>query len=345
MNGQAVSLYTLRNRNGMSARITNYGGIVVSLMAPDRNGHFADVVLGFDTVQEYVDNSSLFFGCIVGRYANRIAHGRFSIDGQNYQLAINDGQNHLHGGKVGFDQKIWAASTRAEKLHLSYLSPDGEEGYPGNLQTQVSYSLGDDNQLRIDYLATTDKSTIVNLTNHSYFNLAGLDNEEVEVDASTILNHQLTLYANYYTPIDANSIPLGTIAPVAGSPFDFRNSTAIGARISNNSAQLKNGRGYDHNFVLKNQRNNKLIKAARVYDSMSGRVMEVETTEPGIQFYSGNFLKNIKGKKGENYSRRSALCLETQNFPDAPNQASFPSAILRPREKYHQTTIYRFTTS
>ncbi len=345
VNGQAVSLYTLRNKNGMSARITNYGGIVVSLMAPDRNGHFADVVLGFDSVQKYIEHRHLFFGCITGRYANRIAHGRFSLDGQNYQLATNNGQNHLHGGRLGFDQKIWTASTRAGSMNLSYLSPDGEEGYPGNLPTQVSYSLSDDNALRIDYLATTDKSTIINLTNHSYFNLAGLDNEEVEVDASTILNHELTLYADHYTPIDTNSIPLGTIAPVAGSPFDFRNPTAIGARITSNSQQLKNGQGYDHNFVLKNQRDNQLLKAARVYDSMSGRVMEVDTSEPGIQFYSGNFLKNTKGKNGENYSRRSALCLETQNFPDAPNQASFPSAILRPGEKYRQTTIYRFTTA
>ncbi len=344
VNGQAVSLYTLRNKNGMSAKITNYGGIVVSLMTPDRNGHYADVVLGFDTLQEYVDKNP-FFGCITGRYANRIAKGRFSLDGQSYQLATNNGENHLHGGKRGFDKKVWAASTRGGALHLSYVSPDGEENYPGTLKTEVTYTLTNNNELRIDYLATTDKTTIVNLTNHSYFNLAGLDNEEVEVDAATILNHELTLYANRYTPIDAGSIPLGDLSSVAGTPFDFRSSTAIGKHINNNHQQLKNGKGYDHNFVLKSKRNKHLVKAARVYDSMSGRVMEVDTTEPGLQLYTGNFLKSIKGKNGENYPHRSALCLEAQTFPDSPNQPSFPSPVLRPGEKYRQTTIYRFSTT
>ncbi|MFK5922244.1 MAG: aldose epimerase family protein [Verrucomicrobiota bacterium] len=344
LNGQTVQLYTLQNKNGMTAKITNYGGTVVSLMAADRNGHFSDVVLGFDTLEEYVDHSP-FFGCITGRYANRIANASFSLDGQKYQLAANNGANHLHGGKRGFDKKVWGASTRGGRLHLSYTSPDGEENYPGTLITEVTYTLTNDNELRIDYLATTDKATIVNLTNHSYFNLAGLDNEAVEVDAATILNHELTLYADRYTPIDAASIPLGNLATVAGTPFDFRHSTAIGARINSKDPQLKNGKGYDHNFVLKNQKDHKLIRAARVYDSMSGRLMEVDTTEPGIQLYSGNFLKNIKGKNGENYPRRSALCLEAQTFPDSPNQPTFPSPILRPGKKYRQTTIYRFSVA
>ena len=344
VNGKAVQLFTLQNKNGVIAKITNYGGTVVSLIVPDRNGHFADVVLGFDTVQEYVDKSP-FFGCITGRYANRIAGGRFALDGHNYSLATNNGPNHLHGGKVGFDKKIWSASTKGGALHLTYTSPDGEEGYPGTLKTEVTYTLTNKNELRIDYVATTDKATIINLTNHSYFNLAGLDNKEVEVDASTILNHELTVYADRYTPIDATSIPLGDLAPVEGTPFDFRTSTAIGARINSNNEQLKHGKGYDHNFVLKSKRDKRLVKAARVYDAMSGRVMEVETTEPGIQLYTGNFLDNVKGKNGENYPHRSALCLESQTFPDSPNQPSFPSPILKPGEKYRQTTVYRFGTA
>jgi len=342
--GKPVQLYTLQNKNGMVVKITNYGGTVVSLMAPDRKGHFSDVVLGFDTVQEYVDHSP-FFGCITGRYANRIAGGRFSLDGHQYSLATNNGPNHLHGGKVGFDKQIWTASTKGGALHLSYTSPDGEEGYPGTLKSEVTYTLTNKNELRIDYLSTTDKATVINLTNHSYFNLAGFDNKEVEVDASTVLNHELTLYADRYTPVDATSIPLGDLAPVAGTPFDFRTSTAIGKRINSDNEQLKRGKGYDHNFVLKTKRDKRLVKAARVYDSLSGRVMEVETTEPGIQLYTGNFLDNVKGKNGENYPHRSALCLESQTFPDSPNQASFPSPVLRPGEKYRQTTVYRFGTA
>lgn len=343
VNGQAVQLYTLQNKHGMVAKITNYGGIVVSLTAPDRSGQFADVVLGFDSLQEYVERNP-FFGCITGRYANRIAGGRFSLDGQTYSLATNGGANHIHGGKQGFDKRIWTASPRGKALRLTYLSPDGEEHYPGSLTTEVTYTLTNDNALRIDYQATTDKPTIVNLTNHSYFNLAGLHNEQVDVDAITILNHELTLYADRYTPIDASAIPLGNLAPVAGTPFDFRRPTAIGKRINSNHEQLQRGKGYDHNFVLKTKRDNRLIKAARVYDSMSGRVMEVETTEPGIQLYTGNYLNGIRGKRGESYPRRSALCLETQTFPDSPNQPGFPSPVLRPGEKYRQTTVYRFST-
>jgi len=344
VNGQTVHLYTLQNKSGMSAKITNYGGIVVSLVTPDRENHFADLVLGFDSVDEYIAKSP-FFGCITGRYANRIAKGRFSLDGHTYSLATNNAPNHLHGGNRGFDKKIWAASTRGGALHLRYTSPDGEEGYPGTLTTEVTYTLTAENELRIDYLATTDRPTIVNLTNHSYFNLAGLDNEKVDVDAATILNHELTIYADSYTPIDATSIPLGNIAPVSGTPFDFRTSTAIGKRIDSDNEQLKRGMGYDHNFVLKSKRDKHRVLAARVYDSMTGRVMEVETTEPGVQLYTGNFLDGIRGKNGETYSRRSGLCLETQAFPDSPNQPSFPSPILRPGEKYRQTTIYRFATA
>lgn len=344
VNDQAVSLFTLENKNGMTAKISNYGGTVVSLMAPDRDGHFSDVVLGFDSIEDYTSKSP-FFGCITGRYANRIANARFTLDGHPYTLAANNGTNHIHGGIRGFDKKVWSASNRGGSLHLSYTSPDGEEGYPGTLQTEVTYSLNAANELRIDYRATTDKTTIVNLTNHSYFNLAGLDNEAVEVDAATILNHELTIHADRYTPIDAQSIPLGPLDFVAGTPFDFRNSTAIGARIHSDHRQIKNGKGYDHNFVLKNKRDNKLIRAARVYDSMSGRVMEVDTTEPGVQFYSGNFLKPIEGKNGEHYSRHSGLCLEAQTFPDAPNQPNYPSPTLHPGKKYRQTTIYRFSTA
>jgi len=344
VNGQPVQLYTLQNKTGMVAKISNYGGIIVSLTAPDRNGRFADVVLGFDSLQEYVDHSP-FFGCITGRYANRIAGGRFSLDGQTHSLATNNGTNHLHGGKHGFDKRVWTASTRGNALRLTYLSPDGEENYPGSLTTEVTYTLGNDNGLRIDYQATTDKPTIVNLTNHSYFNLAGLHGDLVDVDAITILNHELTLSADHYTPIDATSIPLGNLAPVAGTPFDFRTSTAIGKRINSNHEQLQRGKGYDHNFVLKTRRDNRLVKAARVYDSMSGRMMEVETTEPGIQLYTGNFLKGVRGKRGESYPRRCALCLETQNFPDSPNQPTFPSPVLRPGEKYRQTTVYRFSVA
>ncbi len=344
LNGQPVQLYTLRNKNGMTAKISNYGGTIVSLTAPDRNGHFTDVVLGFDSLREYTADNS-FFGCITGRYANRIAGGRFPLDGQTHTLATNAGANHIHGGRRGFDKRVWTPSTRGGSLHLGYLSPDGEENYPGTLNTEVAYTLTNDNALRIDYLATTDRPTIVNLTNHSYFNLAGLHDEQVDLDAITILNHELALYADRYTPIDASSIPLGNLAPVAGTPFDFRTSTAIGKRIHSRHEQLRRGKGYDHNFVLKSKRDKRLVKAARVYDSMSGRVMEVETTEPGIQLYTGNHLDGVRGKRGENYPRRSALCLETQNFPDSPNQPLFPSPVLRPGEKYRQTTLYRFSTA
>ncbi len=341
IDGQEVRLYTLTNANGVQAKITNYGGIVVSFIAPDKNGEMADVVLGFDSADEYVSKESPYFGCITGRYANRIAKGKFTLDGQEYTLATNNDPNHLHGGDKGFDKRIWKAepmeTTDGPALKLSYTSPDGEEGYPGTLETTVTYTLTADNGLRIDYQATTDKPTVLNLTNHSYFNLGGHG-------SGTILDHELMIAADRYTPIDETSIPLGDLPSVEGTPFDFRKPTAIGARIGEDNEQLKNGLGYDHNFVIKDSRDGKLQLVATVHDPESGRLLEVESDEPGLQLYVGNFLPKdepMKGKDGKEYSYREAFCLEAQTFPDSPNQADFPSPVLRPGETYTQTTIYR----
>lgn len=333
----AVQLYTLTNESGASVSITNYGGIVTSVMVPDQKGALGDVVLGFDTVDEYVKNSP-YFGAITGRYANRIANGKFSIDGRNYELAVNNEPNALHGGLKGFDKRIWKAEVgndgRNPTLALSYTSPDGEEGYPGTLSTTVTYTWTQDNALRIDYHATTDQPTIINLTNHSYFNLAG-------EGSKTVLDHSLQIMADRYNPIDPTSIPTG-IERVKGTPFDFTTPTRIGERIEQENEQLKNGIGYDHNFILKDRRDGKLEKAAIVTENTSGRRLIVETTEPGLQFYSGNFLDGPKGKGGKIYHHRSALCLEAQTFPDSPNQKSFPSPLLKPGGAYTQTTIYHF---
>ncbi|RKY88306.1 galactose-1-epimerase [candidate division KSB1 bacterium] len=331
-------IYTLKNANGLEAKITNYGGILMSLMVPDRNGQFADIVLGYDTVEEYVKNNP-YFGVIVGRYANRIAKGKFTLDGEEYILAKNNGENHLHGGIKGFGAVKWNAEKiegpNGKSLKLTYLSKDGEEGYPGNLSVAVVYTLTDDNELKIDYSATTDKTTIVNLTNHSYFNLAG----QGEGD---ILGHILMINADRFTPINRNFIPTGELRPVRGTPFDFTKPTAIGARINQKNEQLIFGNGYDHNWVL-NKKDAELSLAARVYEPRTGRVMEVYTTEPGIQFYTGNFLDgSIKGKGGKVYKFRYGFCLETQHFPDSPNKPDFPSVVLKPGEKYTQTTIYKF---
>lgn len=342
VDGKTVYLYKLSNASGASTEITNYGGIVVSLNVPDRKGRMGDVVLGFDSIEEYIEKSP-HFGCITGRYANRIAGGRFTLDRNNYQLATNNGLNHLHGGKTGFDKRIWKAEAESgnnPSLRLTYVSPDGEEGYPGTLETEVTYTLTSENELRIDYLATTNKPTVVNLTNHSYFNLAG----HGSMNEATMLNHELTIAADRYIPIDATSIPLGQLAPVAGTPFDFRTPTAIGKHINDDHSQLKNADGYDHNYVLKSEKDPRLIHAATVYDSTSGRVMEIHTTEPGVQLYTGNSLNGLRGKNGEIYQRRCALCLETQSYPDSPNQHGFPSTLLRPGETYKQTTIYAFRT-
>jgi aldose 1-epimerase len=338
--GQAVDLYTLTNKNGVEVAITNYGGIVVSIKVPDRDGKFADVALGFDTLDGYLKENP-YFGAIVGRYGNRIAKGRFTLDGVEYKLAQNNGENHLHGGLKGFNKVVWSAkdvSTRdAQGIELAYLSKDGEEGYPGNLSVTVTYSLNDNNELNIDYSATTDKDTVLNLTNHSYFNLAG-------EGQGNILDHVVMIDADRFTPVDAGLIPTGELRSVEGTPFDFRKPTAIGARINQDDEQLKFGRGYDHNFVL-NHPAGSLALAARVTDPKSGRVLEVLTTQPGLQFYTGNFLDGtIRGKGGKVYGHRYGFCMETQHFPDSPNKPEFPSTELKPGERYHTTTIFRFST-
>jgi len=336
--GQPVDLYTLRNSAGLEAVITNFGGIIVSLKTPDRDGKFSDIVLGFDSLAPYVAGTP-YFGALIGRYGNRIARGKFTLDGITYSLPTNDGPNHLHGGVRGFDKVVWSGQSFEHEnergVILRYTSPDGEEGYPGTLQASVTYTLTDANELIVEYVATTDKPTPVNLTQHSYFNLAGEGNGD-------ILGHQLMIAANGYTPIDSTLIPTGEIAPVETTPFDFRTATAIGARINANDPQLRNGRGYDHNFVL-NRQGTGLEVAARVVEPASGRSMEIHTTEPGIQFYSGNFLDGkIRGKAGHVYAHRTGFCLETQHYPDSPNQPKFPSTILRPGQEYRTRTVFVF---
>jgi len=334
-----AEIYTLTNSHGMQAAISTYGGIVVSLTAPDRAGKFEDVVLGFSDLASY-EKPGPYFGAIIGRYGNRIGGAQFSLNGTTYKLAANNGPNSLHGGLVGFDKHIWNAkesrSAKANSLELTYLSKDGEEGFPGNLAAKVIYTLTNANELKIEYSATTDKPTIVNLTNHSYFNLAGQGNGD-------ILGHQLMLNASRFTPVDADLIPTGVLRSVSGTPFDFTKSTAIGARINQADAQIKLGNGYDHNWVI-NRRGNGLVKAAEVYEPKSGRVLEVLTTEPGVQFYTANFLDGtLKGKEGKSYPRRSAFCLETQHYPDTPNKPAFPTAVLKPGETYKSTTVYKFS--
>jgi aldose 1-epimerase len=335
--GQPVDLYILTNKNGVEVAITNYGGTVVSLKVPDRNGKFDDVVLGYDKLDGYADGKA-YIGATVGRYANRIAHATFTLDGTTYTLAKNDGDNHLHGG---FNKRVWSAkdvSTSAgQALELTYLSKDGEESFPGNLSVKVVYTLTDQNGLKIDYSATTDKDTVLNLTNHAYFNLAGQGNGD-------ILQQQIMIRADRFTPIDATSIPRGELRSVKGSPFDFTNATAIGARIDQDDPQLKLGRGYDHNWVLNSGTAGSLSLAAEAYDPHSGRVLEVLTTEPGIQLYTGNFLDGIHGKVGKVYNRRYAFCLETQHFPDSPNHPNFPSAMLKAGHNFQSTTVYKFST-
>lgn len=336
--GEAVELYTLRNANGIETSITNYGGIVVTLKTPDRRGTAADIVLGFDSLDGYLKEHP-YFGAIVGRYGNRIAKGGFTLNGRQYRLARNNGPNALHGGIRGFDKVVWKASEvtagGAPALELRYTSTDGEEGYPGTLQVKVVYALTADNELKIDYSATTDKDTVVNLTNHSYFNLAGQGDGD-------ITGHSLSIEADRFTPVDATLIPTGELKPVEGTPFDFRKPADIGARIAAQDTQIKYGKGYDHNFVL-NGTAGSLRIAARVTEPKSGRVMEVLTTEPGVQFYTGNFLDGkLTGKSGKTYQHRFGFCLETQHFPDSPNKPSFPSTVLKPGGEYRSTTVYRF---
>ena len=336
--GDSVHVFTLTNANGMELRAITYGGIVISLRTPDRQGAMGDIVLGFNDLDGYV-KSSPYFGSITGRYANRIARGRFSLDDVEYRLAINNGVNALHGGLRGFDKVVWTAEPRTDSsgagVRFSYVSRDGEEGYPGTLNVTVTYTLTDSNQFVIDYEATTDKATPVNLTQHSYFNLAG-------DGAGDILGHVLTLDADRYTPVDSTLIPTGELASVEGTPFDFRSGVPIGARIGQDNSQLRIAGGYDHNFVLTRSQTG-LSHAARVVDSTSGRTLDVSTTEPGMQLYTGNFLDgSITGKSGHVYRHRNGFCLETQHFPDSPNQPSFPSTILRPGETYRSRTVYTF---
>ena len=336
--GQAAELYTLKNANGMEAKITNYGVIITHLTTPDSSGVFDDVVLGYDSLAGYL-KSSPYFGAIVGRYGNRIAKGKFTLDGKTYTLAVNNMVNHLHGGTVGFDKVLWKAEPiegEEPALKLSYVSKDGEEGYPGNLNVTVTYTLQKNNSLKIDYTATTDKATVVNLTNHTYFNLTGAKRD--------ILDHQLTLNADRFLPVNETLIPTGELKPVAGNVFDFTKATAIGARINDlKDQQIKYGGGYDHCWVL-NKKDKELSLAATVYEPTTGRIMEVQTTEPAIQFYTGNFLDgSITGKKGTNYPKRFALCLETEHYPDSPNQSAFPTVVLKPGETYQTTTIYTFS--
>ena len=337
---QAVHLYTLTNPQGMRVAITNYGGIVTSLLVPDRDGHFGDVVLGYDNLEDYMEGSP-YFGAIVGRYGNRIAKGRFTLDEVDYSLAVNNGENHLHGGIRGFDKVVWAAEPYAGQdevgLRLSYTSVDGEEGYPGNLTVFVTYALTNENELRIDYLTQTDQATVVNVTHHGYFNLAGHASGD-------ILGHELLLDADRFTPVDEGLIPTGELRAVAGTPMDFRTPFVIGERIADDYEQIRFGAGYDHNWVL-NGDTETLHLAARVSEPTTGRVMEVLTTEPGVQFYTGNFLDGSNvGKGGVPYAFRHGFCLETQHFPDSPNHPEFPSTVLRPGQSYQSTTVYRFFT-
>jgi aldose 1-epimerase len=339
--GHRVFLYTLKNAAGMEVRITNYGGTVESIKVKERSGKFGDVVLGFSNLGGYTSKlNTAYFGALIGRYGNRLARGTFALDRHVYHIPTNDGPNTLHGGTVGFNKRVWEAKdvSTAEQpaLELHYLSPDGEQGFPGNLSVTVRYSVDRENGLHIDYTATTDKDTVLNLTNHSYFNLIG-------AGSATILTHKLTIDADRFTPINSTLIPTGKLESVAKTPFDFRKATDIGARIGARSQQLKLGKGYDHNFVLNHPGDLNRV-AVMVEEPKSGRVLKVYTTQPGIQFYSGNFLEgNIHGIGGV-YRHRSALCLETQHFPDSPNHPNFPTTVLRPGEQFHQTTIYRFST-
>ena len=344
--GREVELFTMRNAHGIEVRAMTYGAIITSIRTPDRTGQIADITLGFDSLDGYVAGSP-YFGAIVGRYANRIADGRFTLDGVTYQLARNNGPNNLHGGVRGFDKVLWTAAPferdDAVGVTFSYESPDGEEGFPGAVSVRVAYTLTATDELIVDFDASTTKATPLNLSQHTYWNLHGDGRGD-------ILDHVLTLDASAFTPVDSTLIPTGNIASVAGTPFDFRRPTAIGSRITESDAQLRFGRGYDHNWVLDRDRRvggvEALVHAARLEDPSSGRVLDVSTTEPGIQFYSGNFLDGtITGKAGQTYRLRSGLCLETQHFPDSPNHPNFPPSVLRPSERYHSSSVFKFSRS
>jgi aldose 1-epimerase len=338
IDGKKTDLYLLMNKNGMQLAVTNYGGRIVSLLVPDKAGKLVDVVVGFDTVGLYQHSTEPYFGATIGRYGNRIAKGKFKLDGKSYTLFTNNGPNTLHGGKKGFQDVVWDAQQPNDKtLELTYLSKDMEEGFPGNLQVKVTYTLTDDNEVKIDYEASTDKKTVVNLTNHAFYNLNG-------EGSGDILKHVLQINANEYTPVDSTLIPTGKKEGVAGTPFDFNQPTAIGSRIEGDNQQLKYGKGYDHNFVLNTRKDKGLNLAATVTGDVSGIKMEVWTVEPGLQFYSGNFMQSkntFKGGAKDDF--RTAFCLETQHFPDSPNQPAFPTTVLNPGQKYQTSTVYRFS--
>jgi aldose 1-epimerase len=336
--GRPIDRYTLKNANGLEADVITWGGIVTRLLVPDRSGKPGDIVLGFDTLDGYLKQHP-YFGAIVGRYGNRIAKGRFSLNGKSYTLATNNGPNSLHGGLKGFDKQVWTArpvsSPDGDAVELTYVSKDGEEGYPGTLTAKVTYTLTRENALRIDYDLATDQDTVANVTNHSYFNLAGQGNGD-------ILSHEIMIDADRFTPVDDTLIPTGELRPVAGTPFDFRTPAAVGARITSTDEQIKFGKGYDHNFVL-NGTSGTLRQMIRVSEKTSGRAMEVHTTEPGVQFYTGNFLDgSLTGKGGKVYKFRYGFCLETQHFPNSPNTPSFPSTVIKAGEHYRSRTEYRF---
>jgi aldose 1-epimerase len=336
--GTPVEVFTLTNKAGVQIKAISYGAIITSIRVPDRTGAMADIALGFDTLDGYLEDHP-YFGAVVGRYGNRIGKARFTLDGQTYKLAANNGPNHLHGGVRGFDKYVWTAEVLKGATGVAFTrrSPDGEEGYPGTVEARVSYVLAESNELSIEYRATTDKATTINLTQHTYFNLSGHD-------AGTILDHEVMIAADRYTPVDATLIPTGELAPVTGTPFDFRQPTRVGARIEEAHPQIKFGLGYDHNWVL-NRTGGGPQLAARVADGKSGRTLEVQTTEPGVQFYTGNFLDGtIKGKGGAVYNRRNGLCLETQHYPDSPNQPAFPSTIVKPGATYQSTTVWKFAS-
>jgi aldose 1-epimerase len=340
--GQAIDIYTLKNSKGMEARITNFGATLVSLIVPDRTGKVDDVVLGFDSLDGYVKLNT-YFGGTIGRYGNRIGGAKFVLDGNTYTLPANNGPNTLHGGINGFNKRVWQAkplTTKAgEELELTYLSKDGEEGFPGNLSVKVIYKLAaDKNDLTIDYSATTDKDTVLNLTNHSYFNLGG-------AGSGDILGNVVTIHASKFTPVDSTLIPTGELKDVSGTPFDFRTPTAVGARIDQNDPQLQYGKGYDLNWVIDHKPGaTGLIPAAEVFEPKSGRVLEVFTTEPAVQFYSGNHMDDVQGKDGKTYHFRGALCLETQHYPDSPNHPAFPSTELKPGQTFHSVTVFKFSS-
>lgn len=336
--GKETALFILTNKNGAEIGVTNYGGAILSIMVPDKDGKYANVIQGHDSIDHVINSHEPFLSTIIGRYGNRIAKGKFLLDGKEYQLAINNGPNHLHGGPTGFHARVWdAEQPAANVLKLHYLSADGEEGFPGNLDVNVTYTWSDDNEFIIDYTATSDKKTLVNLTHHGFFNLAGIANPTPSIE-----NNIVTINADYYTPVDETCIPTGEIAPVAGTPMDFNTPQVVGSRIEDKFEQLVIGVGYDHCYVLNKREAGALTYAAKCVDPVSGRSMEVYTTEPGVQVYTSNWHNGFEGAHGATFPKRSAICFEAQHFPDTPNKGHFPSAVLNPGETYKQTTIYKF---